>query len=90
MNESLCDLSESVVKLEKNVAQVEMLNGPQINYTLDTLPVFADGSSTIKFTSKGVVVFVPLKTVDDVDSFENMLEDKDLCNQVVRIKQEFS
>lgn len=82
-NESLSDLSKSVMKLEQNVNQVEMLNGSHIQYTMDTLPTFPDGTSCIKFQSKDAVLFVPLKTPNDVNIFEKMLEDPVLCNQAV-------
>lgn len=60
-----------------------MLSGFHIQYTMDTLPSFPDGTSCIQFQHEDVVVSAPLKTVDEVKIFEGMLEDSALRNQVV-------
>lgn len=85
MNEALSELSKSVEKLEQNVNEGEMLSGFQMQYTMDTLPTFADGTNCIQFQHEDVDLSVPLKTVDDVKMFETILKDSVLRNQVVSL-----
>lgn len=83
MNASLSDLSKSCVKLQQNIDQMEMFSGSHIKYTIDSLPTFPDSTSCIKFQSKDAVVCAPLKTVDEVKIFENMMPDSVVFDQAV-------
>lgn len=83
MSASLSDLSKSFVKLQQNIDQMETFSGSHMKYTEDTLPTFPDGTSCIQFQTDDIALYAPIKTVDEVKIFNDILKNPTQFKQAV-------
>lgn len=87
MNDQLLDLSKSAAILEQDIALYQHSPGvsSQSLYTVKNLPTFPNTFNVNEFSSGDYVVFVPVKTVDEVNDLNKILEDKIAFENIVSV-----